>query len=100
MDACAPHKALDEVFKVIQRANKYIDESMPWALAKDMDANGPRLAHVLYNLLEATRICGILLTPLHPPTPAPSSSPRSGPTRPARPGTPPPSGAAGRRPPR
>ena len=41
MDACAPHKALDEVFKVIQRANKYIDESMPWALAKDMDANGP-----------------------------------------------------------
>ena len=66
MDACAPHKALDEVFKVIQRANKYIDESMPWALAKDMDANGPRLAHVLYNLLEATRICGILLTPFLP----------------------------------
>ena len=66
MDACAPHKALDEVFKVIQRANKYIDESMPWALAKDMDANGPRLAHVLYNLLEATRICGILLTPFIP----------------------------------
>ncbi len=66
MDACAPHKALDEVFKVIQRANKYIDESMPWALAKDMEANGPRLAHVLYNLLEATRICGILLTPFLP----------------------------------
>ena len=66
MEACAPHKALDEVFKVIQRANKYIDESMPWALAKDMDANGPRLAHVLYNLLEATRICGILLTPFLP----------------------------------
>ncbi len=66
MDACAPHKALDEVFKVIQRANKYIDESMPWALAKDMDANGPRLAHVLYNLLEATRICGILLPPFIP----------------------------------
>ena len=66
MDACAPHKALDEVFKVIQRANKYIDESMPWALAKDMDANGARLAHVLYNLLEATRICGILLTPFLP----------------------------------
>ena len=47
MEACAPHKALEEVFKVIQRANKYIDESMPWALAKDMDANGARLAHVL-----------------------------------------------------
>ncbi len=66
MDACAPHKALDEVFKVIQRANKYIDESMPWALAKDMEANGARLAHVLYNLLEATRICGILLSPFIP----------------------------------
>ena len=66
MEACAPHKALEEVFKVIQRANKYIDETMPWALAKDMEANGARLAHVLYNLLEATRICGILLTPFMP----------------------------------
>ena len=66
MDAYAPHKALDEVFAVIQRANKYIDENAPWALAKDMEANGARLAHVLYNLLEATRICGILLTPFMP----------------------------------
>ena len=66
MDAFAPHKALDEVFKVIQRANKYIDETTPWTLAKDMDANGARLAHVMYNLLEATRICGILLTPFMP----------------------------------
>ena len=66
MDAYAPHKALEEVFKVIQRANKYIDENAPWALAKDMEANGGRLAHVLYNLLEATRICAILLTPFMP----------------------------------
>ena len=66
METFAPHKALDEVFKVIQRANKYIDENAPWALAKDMEANGARLAHVLYNLLEATRICGILLTPFLP----------------------------------
>ena len=66
METFAPHKALDEVFKVIQRANKYIDENAPWALAKDMEANGKRLAHVLYNLLEATRICGILLTPFMP----------------------------------
>ena len=66
MDSYAPHKALDEVFKVIQRANKYIDENAPWALAKDMDANGQRLAHVMYNLLETTRICGILLTPFMP----------------------------------
>ena len=66
MDTYAPHKALEEVFKVIQRANKYIDENAPWALAKDMDANGARLAHVLYNLLETTRICGVLLTPFMP----------------------------------
>ena len=66
MEAFAPHKALDEVFKVIQRANKYIDENAPWALAKDMDANGARLAHVLYNLLEAGRICGVLLIPFMP----------------------------------
>ena len=66
MDAYAPHKALDEVFKVIQRANKYIDENTPWTLAKDMEKNGGRLAHVLYNLLETTRICGVLLTPFMP----------------------------------
>ena len=66
METFAPHKALDEIFKVIQRANKYIDENAPWALAKDMETNGKRLAHVLYNLLEATRICGILLTPFMP----------------------------------
>ena len=66
MEAYAPHNALGEVFKVIQRANKYIDETAPWALAKDMEQNGKRLAHVLYNLLEATRICGILLSPFMP----------------------------------
>ena len=66
MDSFAPHKALEDIFKVIQRANKYIDENAPWALAKDMNANGARLAHVLYNLLEATRICGILLQPFIP----------------------------------
>ena len=58
--------ALEEVFKVIQRANKYIDENAPWALAKDMDANGTRLAAVLYNLLEAVRVCTVLLTPFMP----------------------------------
>ena len=66
MDTYAPHKALEEVFKVIQRANKYIDENAPWALAKDMEQSGARLAHVLYNLLETTRICGVLLTPFMP----------------------------------
>ena len=66
METFAPHKALEEVFKVIQRANKYIDETAPWVLAKDTEANGKRLAHVMYNLLEATRICGILLSPFMP----------------------------------
>ena len=60
--------ALAEIFKVIDRANKYIDENAPWALAKDMDANGPRLARVLYNLLETLRICTVLLTPFMPAT--------------------------------
>ena len=58
--------ALEEVFKVIQRANKYIDENAPWALAKDMDANGTRLATVLYNLLETVRLCTVLLIPFMP----------------------------------
>ena len=58
--------ALEEIFKVIQRANKYIDENAPWVLAKDMQANGPRLACVLYDLLEAVRVCTVLLTPFMP----------------------------------
>ena len=66
MESFAPHTALADVFRVIQRANKYIDETAPWALAKSMEQNGDRLAHVLYNLLEATRICGILLSPFMP----------------------------------
>ncbi len=57
---------LEEIFKVVQRANKYIDENAPWALAKDMEANGSRLAAVLYNLLETVRICTVLLTPFMP----------------------------------
>ena len=57
--------ALDEVFKCIQRANKYIDETMPWSLAKD-EANKPRLASVMYNLLETVRICTTLLLPFMP----------------------------------
>lgn len=66
MEHYAPHKALEEVFQVVARANKYIDENAPWVLAKDMGANASRLASVLYHLLEATRVCGILLTPFMP----------------------------------
>ena len=66
MEKFAPHRALDEVFRVIQRANKYIDETTPWTLAKDMESNGARLARVLYNLLEVCRIAGVMLTPFMP----------------------------------
>ncbi len=65
MDAFQPHLALEEVFRLIQRANKYIDETMPWALAKD-EAKKARLASVMYNLLEALRVSLILLTPFIP----------------------------------
>ena len=66
MEQFAFQNALAEIFKVIGRANKYIDENAPWVLAKDMEANGPRLAHVMYNLLETLRVCAILLTPFIP----------------------------------
>ena len=65
MDAFHPHFALEEVFKLIQRANKYIDETAPWVLAKD-DAKKARLASVMYNLLEALRVALTLLMPFIP----------------------------------
>ena len=66
MDRFQFQDALAEIFQVISRANKYIDETAPWALAKDMEGNGPRLARVLYNLLETIRVCTVLLTPFIP----------------------------------
>ena len=59
--------ALVEIFKVIDRANKYIDENAPWVLSRSEDTK-PRLARVMYNLLETIRICNILLTPFMPDT--------------------------------
>ena len=67
MEKYAFQNALGEIFKVIGRANKYIDENEPWKLAKD-EALKPRLARVLYNLLETVRICGGLLRPFMPAT--------------------------------
>ena len=67
MQNYAFQNALIEVFKLISRTNKYIDETTPWVLAKD-EANRDRLATVLYNLLECVRICGILLCPFMPAT--------------------------------
>ena len=59
--------AVAEIFKLVSRCNKYIDETMPWALGKD-EEQFPRLAEVLYNLCECLRIIGILLTPFMPHT--------------------------------
>jgi methionyl-tRNA synthetase len=59
--------ALTEIWKLISRANKYIDETTPWVLAKD-EANKPRLAAILYNLCEAIRIIAILIQPFMPNT--------------------------------
>ena len=65
MENFAVQNALAEIFKVTSRANKYIDETTPWILAKD-ESNKTRLAAVLYNLLEVIRICTVLLTPVMP----------------------------------
>ncbi len=59
--------ALDAIFGMLRRANKYIDETMPWALAKD-EATRARLATVLYNLLETIRTGAVLLAPFIPET--------------------------------
>ncbi len=67
MDSYHFSSALAEVFKVISRANKYIDETMPWILAKD-ESKSARLATVLYNLLEVIRITSVLLSPFMPST--------------------------------
>ena len=65
MDAFQLHLALEETFKLIQRANKYIDESTPWVLARD-ESKRARLATVMYNLLEALRVSLIMLKPFIP----------------------------------
>ena len=57
--------AIDAVVTLLRRANKYIDETMPWALAKD-EAQKDRLGTVMYNLLEAIRFAAVLLTPIIP----------------------------------
>ena len=65
MEKYAFQSALAEVFTVIARANKYIDETTPWTLAKSEETK-PRLARVLYNLAETLRLCTVLLTPFMP----------------------------------
>ena len=67
MDEYKTSKALDEIFTLLRRTNRYIDETMPWALAKD-ESKQDRLATVLYNLLEAIRFAAIALEPFMPST--------------------------------
>ena len=64
-DGYRAQDALEAVFTMLRRANKYIDETMPWALAKD-ESKKERLGTVLYNLLETLRIAALLLRPIIP----------------------------------
>ena len=67
MDKTQINNALAEIFKVVSRANKYIDETAPWVLGKD-ESKKARLATVLYNLLETIRIVSTLLSCFMPTT--------------------------------
>ncbi len=59
--------SLDEIFDVLRRSNKYIDETTPWALAKD-EKEQDKLKNVIYNLLESIRVCAVFLKPFIPDT--------------------------------
>ena len=67
MDEFKASNALDEIFNLLRRTNKYIDETMPWALAKD-ETKKDRLATVLYNLIESIRFSAVMLYPYMPST--------------------------------
>ncbi len=65
MDDMKINDAINDVWMLIRRSNKYIDETMPWVLAKD-DAKKERLQTVLYNLLESLRVIAVLVSPFIP----------------------------------
>lgn len=67
MDTLHVADAMDAVWSLVHRSNKYIDETMPWALAKD-EASKPRLNTVLYNLVECIRYIAVMLKPFMPET--------------------------------
>lgn len=67
MDELKASNALDEIFNLLRRTNKYIDETMPWVLAKD-ETKKDRLATVLYNLIESIRFSAVMLYPYMPST--------------------------------
>ncbi|HBT82647.1 MAG TPA: methionine--tRNA ligase, partial [Desulfuromonas sp.] len=67
MNDLAFNKALQTVWELVGAANKYIDDTAPWTLAKD-EALRPRLATVMYNLCEAVRLIALLVKPFMPET--------------------------------
>ena len=67
MNDLAFNKSLLSIWELIRSANKYIDDTAPWALAKDADKK-EQLGGVMYNLLEAIRIVGLLVGPFMPDT--------------------------------
>ncbi len=67
MDTFHIAEAIDEVVQMLRRTNKYIDETAPWALAKD-ETQKARLGTVMYNLLECIRMAAVLLEPIMPST--------------------------------
>ncbi|HHV42760.1 MAG TPA: methionine--tRNA ligase [Clostridiaceae bacterium] len=68
LDELQYSKALTEIWTLVSRTNKYIDETMPWVLAKDPEAK-TRLATVLFNLADVLRIIAVLIGPFMPSTP-------------------------------
>jgi methionyl-tRNA synthetase len=67
IDDLAFNKALASIWEIVNSANKYVDETAPWALAKDPEQM-PRLATVLYHVLEALRVTSLLVAPFMPST--------------------------------
>ena len=67
IDELKINEALEEIFDTLRKCNKYIDDTTPWTLAKD-ESNYPRLETVIYNLLEAIRVCATMLQAFIPET--------------------------------
>ncbi|HJL01323.1 MAG TPA: methionine--tRNA ligase [Polyangiaceae bacterium LLY-WYZ-15_(1-7)] len=65
LDAVAPHRALDATWELVSAANRYVDRTEPWALAKD-EAKKERLARVAYSVLEALRWLSVMIAPFMP----------------------------------
>jgi methionyl-tRNA synthetase len=67
MNALRVNEALEAIFELLRKCNKYIDETAPWIIAKD-DNKKDRLSTIIYNILESIRIATVLLKPFIPET--------------------------------